>query len=84
MTAVTRMAAAIQARLRAVFHRGAVDREMRDEMALHLEQATERLRRRGLSAAEARNAARREFAAPLAPDALIADLGHPTPRRKPW
>jgi len=48
MTAVTRMAAAIQARLRAVFHRGAVDREMRDEMALHLEQATERLRRRGL------------------------------------
>jgi len=61
MTAVTRMAAALQARLRAVFHRGAVDREMRDEMALHLEQATERLRRRGLSAAEARHAARREF-----------------------
>ena len=48
MTAVTRMAAALQARLRAVFHRGAVDREMRDEMALHLEQATERLMRRGL------------------------------------
>jgi len=51
----------IRARLRAVFRRAALDREMRDEMALHLEQATERLVRRGLSEAEARDAARREF-----------------------
>ena len=52
---------AIRARLRAVFRRGTVDREMRDEMALHVEQSTERLVRRGLSEAEARYAARREF-----------------------
>jgi len=52
---------AIRACLRAVFRRAAVDREMREEMALHLEQATERLMRRGLSEADARDAARREF-----------------------
>ena len=51
----------IRSRLRAVFRRGALDREMRDEMALHLEQATERLMRRGMSEADARDAARREF-----------------------
>ena len=51
----------IRSRLRAVFRRAAVDREMRDEMALHIEQATERLMRRGLSEAEARDTARREF-----------------------
>ncbi len=52
---------ALRARLRAVFRRGAVDREMQNEMALHLEQAVERLMRRGLTEAEARDAARREF-----------------------
>ena len=55
------MLLAIRARLRAVFRRGAIDREMRDEMALHVEQAVERLMRRGLSEPEARYAARREF-----------------------
>ena len=52
---------AIRSRLRAVFCRSALDREMRDEMALHLQKATERLMARGLSEAEARDAARREF-----------------------
>ena len=52
---------AIRARLRAIVRRGAVEREMRDEMALHLEQATARLVARGMSEAEARDAARREF-----------------------
>ena len=51
----------VRARLRAVLRRSAVDREMRDEMALHLDQAVERLMRRGLSEAEARYVARREF-----------------------
>ena len=51
----------IRSRLRAVFRRGALDREMREEMALHIEQATERLMRRGLNEADARDAARREF-----------------------
>ena len=55
------MLPAIRARLRAVFRRRALDREMRDEMALHLERATERLMARGMSEAEARDAARREF-----------------------
>jgi hypothetical protein len=54
------MIQAIRSRLRAVFRRAALDRETRDEMALHLEQATERLMRRGQSAAEARDVARRE------------------------
>ena len=53
---VLQMIAALSARLRAIVRRGTVDREMRDEMALHLEQATERLMRRGLSEVEARNA----------------------------
>jgi predicted permease len=51
----------IRSRLRAAFQRGALDREMRDEMAQHLEQSTQRLMRRGLSEAEARDVARREF-----------------------
>ena len=52
---------AAKARLRALVRRGAVDREMRDEMALHLQQATERLMARGMSEADARDLARREF-----------------------
>ena len=51
----------IRSYLRAVFQRGAVDREMRDEMATHLEQATVRFRRRGLTETDARAAALREF-----------------------
>jgi predicted permease len=47
--------------LRTVFRRGAVDREMQQEMTGHLEQAAERLMARGLTSAEARVAARREF-----------------------
>ena len=61
MMAPTRMAAAFMTRLRAVFRRATVGREMREEMARHLDEATERLVRRGLSEAEARDAARREF-----------------------
>src|SRR5687767_14800727 len=55
------MIQAIRTHLRAIFRRAALDREMRDEMAVHLDQATARLVRRGLSEAEARDAARREF-----------------------
>ena len=46
---------------RSLFRRAAFEREMHAEMAAHLEQAVERLRNRGLSDAEARDAARREF-----------------------
>ena len=52
---------AIRSRLRAIFRRASIDREMREEMALHLEHATERLMRRGMTEADARDAARREF-----------------------
>jgi predicted permease len=55
------MLQAIRSHLRAVFRRNALDREMRDEMSLHIQQATERLMARGLSETEARHAARREF-----------------------
>jgi predicted permease len=41
--------------------RSRLDREMRDEMAAHLEQASERFKARGMSEAEALQAARREF-----------------------
>jgi predicted permease len=51
----------IRSRLKALVPRGALDREMRDEMALHIEQATQRLMGRGLSESDAREAARREF-----------------------
>ena len=46
---------------RAVFLRRRLDDEMRQEMAGHLAQATERLKSRGLPAEEARRLARREF-----------------------
>jgi predicted permease len=58
---VSAILSAIRAHLRVIFRRGTVDREMREEMALHLEHATERFMRRGLSETEARDAARREF-----------------------
>ncbi|HEY7393901.1 MAG TPA: ABC transporter permease, partial [Gemmatimonadaceae bacterium] len=48
-------------RLRAVFRRCALDREMREEMDAHLAQATARLMTRGLSLEAARLEARREF-----------------------
>lgn len=51
----------LRAWLRALFRRGTVEREMREEMQLHLDRATERLIARGLSADVARLQARREF-----------------------
>src|SRR6185295_15657385 len=51
----------LRRRLRAVFGRAANEREMLDEMALHVERTTERLMARGLSEHDARLAARREF-----------------------
>ena len=50
------MLQAIRSRLRAVVRRGALDREMRGTMSLHLEQATERLTIRGPSGTNARGA----------------------------
>ena len=49
------------AKLRALFRRGTLEREMQDEMAQHLARAVERLKARGLSDDAARTAARREF-----------------------
>jgi putative ABC transport system permease protein len=46
---------------RFVFRRAALERDMREEMGAHLEQAVERLTRRGLSDPDARAMARREF-----------------------
>jgi predicted permease len=48
-------------RLRAIMRRSTMEREMRDEMQLHLDRQTELLVARGLNPADARNAARREF-----------------------
>jgi predicted permease len=48
-------------RVRAVFGRRALEQDMQDEMRTHLEQATERYMARGMSASDARLAARREF-----------------------
>ena len=48
-------------KLRAHLTRGALEREMRAEMQEHIERATERFVARGLTDAEAREAARREF-----------------------
>src|SRR4051812_21832897 len=47
--------------LRAIFRRGTLDREMRSEMREHLDLSTQRYMARGMSLAEARYAARREF-----------------------
>lgn len=49
------------AKLRALFSRTTLEREMRAEMAEHLERAAQRLEARGLSDADARIEARREF-----------------------
>jgi MacB-like periplasmic core domain len=46
---------------RRIFLRSRTEREMREEMELHLERARERLMARGLSRAEAETEARREF-----------------------
>ena len=51
----------VRAWLRAVVLRDRTEREMRDEMRAHLEQATERFVARGMTEADARDAARREF-----------------------
>ena len=47
--------------LRTLLRYDTVEREMREEMQVHLDRAAERLTQRGLSAAEARAAAAREF-----------------------
>src|SRR4051812_2740117 len=47
--------------LRSLLRHTAVEREMHDEMSAHLAQATERLMARGLTPAQARIEARREF-----------------------
>ena len=47
--------------LRALLRYDGVEREMHEEMQLHLDRATERLTQRGLGVAEARAAAAREF-----------------------
>ena len=49
------------ARMRALVGRGRLEAEMQDEMRAHLEQATQRFVARGMSLAEARLEARREF-----------------------
>jgi predicted permease len=46
---------------RAIFRRSALEREMRDEMQLHLDRHTDLLVARGMTRADARLAARREF-----------------------
>ena len=46
---------------RSVFRRAQIERDMQEEMTAHLEQAVERFKRRGLSDAAAREAARHEF-----------------------
>jgi len=46
---------------RSIFRRDEVEREMNDEMTTHLERAKERLMARGMSEADARVQARREF-----------------------
>jgi predicted permease len=46
---------------RGIFRRAEIERDMHEEMAAHLDRAVERLKRRGLSDAVAREAARREF-----------------------
>src|SRR5689334_23211219 len=48
-------------RVRAVFGRRALDREMQEEMQEHLARAAERFAARGMSESAARHAARREF-----------------------
>src|SRR5687767_6048283 len=47
--------------LRSVFWRRRLEREMQDEMELHLRRSRERLVARGVDSDEARYAARREF-----------------------
>ena len=47
--------------LRSVFLRRRLEAEMQDEMASHIDRATDRLVARGLSLGEARHAATREF-----------------------
>src|SRR6476661_7589539 len=51
----------VQRWFRAIFRRAALEREMRDEMQLHLDRHTELLIARGMTPRDARLAARREF-----------------------
>ena len=51
----------IIARVRALFHRESVHRDIDDELQFHLEMETEKYERRGMSAEDARRAARETF-----------------------
>ena len=55
------MAAAIRRRLRALFRRSTVEREMHNELAFHLERDEQERIRAGASPADARRAARLAF-----------------------
>lgn len=51
----------LRARVRALFHRQALERDLDDELRFHLDMETEHLMRMGLSEKEARRRAHREF-----------------------
>src|SRR5579864_4491482 len=51
----------IPLRIRSLFKKGAVDRELDDELQFHLDQKTQEFISKGLSAVDARYAALREF-----------------------
>jgi putative ABC transport system permease protein len=58
---VDRLLRIVQLRLRSLFRRGDVERELADELQYHIEQQTAENVRRGMSPDEARRAALREF-----------------------
>jgi predicted permease len=58
---IARLAGDIRYRLRAIFRRGALEQELNEELALHLEMETEKLIRSGLSPADAARRARMSF-----------------------
>lgn len=60
------------ARLRALVRRDAISREIRDEMAFHVELRAAQYRRAGLSARDAARAARRRFGNPI----VMRDRGY--------
>jgi predicted permease len=58
---VTHWAKQFLARIRSLFHRDRLDRDLDDELAFHLAQRTEKNRAAGMEAAEARYAAHRQL-----------------------
>src|SRR6188768_3712855 len=63
---------------------GEIHGDIADEMAFHLEMRVETLRREGLSDAEARAEASREFGDPLAHDAACAPIDQTAEQRSQW